>query len=123
MPSQARRHAAPIGAAAALLCACGGAATPPPQNPLRAANVPPGAHDLTCQYAALQGVQGRNDSNSDAAMFFAAFHFPEAHTPPPRSTVTIGFQQVRSRTHEVRDEIALAPEQVCNPEAAGHAGR
>jgi hypothetical protein len=102
---------------AALLVACSSAPTRPPENARTAAGVPRGGHDLTCEYAGMESVQGWNDTDSDTAGLFAVFHLPEARTLPPKERVSWKAQVSRSRTMEYQDELATRTESICNPEA------
>jgi hypothetical protein len=99
------------------LAACSSAQTRPPDSALRAAGVPRGAHELTCEYASMDSVQGWHDDDVDWAGVFAVFHLPEARTLPPKQRISWKTQVSRSRVSEHRDELATLAEPICTPEA------
>jgi hypothetical protein len=80
-----------------------------------AAEVPPGAHDLTCEYVGLESVQGASDANSDSVTLLAVFRFSESQLPPPKAPLSLKFQVERSRVNELRDGLSARPEVICRP--------
>jgi hypothetical protein len=106
--------------AAALLAGCATAPAKPDDPTLRAANVPPGGHEVTCQYGELMAVQGTRDTNSDQTSLFAVLTFPEPNTPAPKRPFSAGVAVQRSRTDEPQAEADTRSSVICAPETQSH---
>jgi hypothetical protein len=106
--------------AAALLGGCAGTQVRPDDPTLEAGNLPPGGHDVTCQYGELTAVQGRADNDSEQSSLFAVLTFPEANTPAPKRLMSYGVAVQRSRTDEPQAEADTRPSIICAPETQSH---
>jgi hypothetical protein len=106
--------------AVALLGGCAGTQVKPDDPTLQAANLPPGGHDVTCQYGELMAVQGRADTDSDQSSLFAVLTFPEANLPAPKRPMSFGVAVQRSRTDEPQAEADTRPSIICAPETQSH---